>query len=201
MNTMQLLRVNRKYKGQYLSLYNIAYELKDQIYEQETISRKGTQHIPDMLSLSNIGTTTDGVSCIIMNKAHDAICLIQEYRPAADVWVCDIPMGLIEEDETPEEAAIRETKEETGLNDVTVLKTLPSSYVNPSFSDSKVSTIILEASGETSINEDKIVPLWLPLTKIRPLLTHPNCPPMSSKTQIVLYLLAMSQNLDFLINT
>lgn len=198
---MQLLRINRKYKGQYLSLYNITYELKDQVCEQETISRKGTQRSPDVLDLSNIGETVDGVSCIIINKTHDAICLLQEYRPAANVWVCDIPMGMIEDFETPEEAAVRETKEETGLHDITVLKTLPASYVNPSFSDSKVSTVIMEASGETHINEDKIVPLWLPLTKIKPLLAHPNCPPMSSKTQIVLYLLAMSQNLDFLINT
>jgi 8-oxo-dGTP pyrophosphatase MutT (NUDIX family) len=40
----------------------------------------------------------------------------------------DLPKGKIDGKESPEEAAIREVKEETGLSDIRILGPLPSTY-------------------------------------------------------------------------
>lgn len=197
---MRILKITRRYKGRYQSVYDMTYEIDGKSHEHETISRKGTLRDPDMLDLSNIGETVDGVVCIILNERRDAICLIQEYRPAANAWICDIPMGLIEPGESPEDAALRETKEETGLADARVLNVLKPTFMNPSVTDSKSVTVILEAKGETKFVEDRIVPMWFELIKIRALLTHENCPSMSSKAQTVLYALAMSDDISLLLN-
>lgn len=197
---MRILKITRRYKGRYQSVYDVTYEIDGKSHEHETISRKGTIHNPDVLDLSNIGETIDGVTCIILNERHDAICLIQEYRPAANAWICDVPMGLVEPGESPEDAALRETMEETGLADARVLNVLKPTFVNPSVSDSKSVTVVLEAKGDTRFAEDRIVPMWFELKKIRALLTHENCPPMSSKAQTVLYALAMSKDIGLLLS-
>lgn len=197
---MRILKITRKYKGRYQSVYDVTYEIDGKAHEHETVSRKGTLRNPNMLDFSNIGETVDGVACIVLNERRDAICLIQEYRPAANTWICDIPMGLIEPGESPENAALRETREETGLADVRVLNVLRPTFVNPSVSDSKAVTVVLEARGETKFAEDRIVPMWFELKKIKALLTHENCPPMGSKAQTVLYALAMSDDIGLLLS-
>lgn len=196
---MQIKNIQRKHKGNYLSLYHVTYEAGNTEHVQETVSRRGTYFDPEILSQENIGSKIDGVNCLIFNKQHDAICLIQEYRPSADTWICDIPMGIVEQNETPEQAAIRETTEETGLENIRVLNTLKPVFVNPSISDSKTITVILEAEGKPQFNETCIVPLWLEIKKIRKLLTHQNCPPMSARAQSVLYLLAVTNDFNFMI--
>lgn len=197
---MRILKISRKHKGSHLSLYNVTYETHGIEYNHETVSRRGTTWDPTPLDVMNIGQDIDGVTCIVLNKNHDSICLIQEYRPAANAWVCDIPMGLIEHHETPKQAAIRETIEETGLTDLKVLNVLKPVYVNPSYSDSRVVTVVLETDDTPAFNENHIVPLWFEIKKLKRLLLHRNCPPMSSKAQSVLYSLAMAPDIDFLIS-
>ena len=53
----------------------------------------------------------ESVACVIFNEAKDHVLLIK--RRDIPVWV--LPGGGIEQDESPEEAALREAKEETGL--------------------------------------------------------------------------------------
>ena len=47
------------------------------------------------------------------NKPPSTLIIIQ-YRPPIEAFCVEFPAGLIDEGETPEEAAIRELKEETG---------------------------------------------------------------------------------------
>ncbi len=47
-------------------------------------------------------------------KPSDRLVVIRQYRPPAGRFVYELPAGLMDKDETPGEAALRELREETG---------------------------------------------------------------------------------------
>ncbi len=56
------------------------------------------------------------VFALVKNESQsERVVLIRQYRYPLDTYLYELPAGLIEEGESPEEAAIREMKEETGL--------------------------------------------------------------------------------------
>ncbi len=60
------------------------------------------------------------VSLILYDPLRDEVGLIEQFRPGAlaagwEPWLIELPAGIIDEGQTPEEVAIREAKEETGM--------------------------------------------------------------------------------------
>jgi 8-oxo-dGTP pyrophosphatase MutT (NUDIX family) len=62
------------------------------------------------------GVELDGVGIVtILNKETGSELLLQkQYRPPIDKVVIEVPAGLIDAGETPEQCAVRELREETG---------------------------------------------------------------------------------------
>ena len=56
----------------------------------------------------------------LLKEDPDRIVLIRQYRYPVGGYIYELPAGLIDGDETPEEAAVREMKEETGYDFVPV---------------------------------------------------------------------------------
>lgn len=52
----------------------------------------------------------------VWKKEPDKLVMIRQYRYPIDAWIYELPAGLVDEGESPQEAAIREMKEETGLD-------------------------------------------------------------------------------------
>ncbi|MGC8572694.1 MAG: NUDIX hydrolase [Caldisphaera sp.] len=61
------------------------------------------------------------------------VVLLKQYRPAIDKYIIEVPAGTAEKDENPEEVAIRELKEETGLI-ADNLKLITKAYLSPGYS-------------------------------------------------------------------
>ncbi len=55
-----------------------------------------------------------GGAAVVAIDAQDQVCLIHQYRPAADGWVWELPAGRLEPGEPPQETARRELIEEAG---------------------------------------------------------------------------------------
>jgi ADP-ribose pyrophosphatase len=73
------------------------------------------------------------------------IPLIKQFRPAVECFTWEFPAGGIEPDETPEEACVRELKEETGL-DVISMKSLGSLYHDTARSTNRAYSFVVQAS-------------------------------------------------------
>ncbi len=52
----------------------------------------------------------------LLREDPSRIVLLRQYRYPIGDWIYELPAGLIDEGESPEEAAVREMKEETGLD-------------------------------------------------------------------------------------
>lgn len=57
-----------------------------------------------------------GGAAVVVIDASDRVCLLRQYRHAADGWLWELPAGKLEEDEAPLVTARRELAEEAGIS-------------------------------------------------------------------------------------
>jgi ADP-ribose pyrophosphatase len=88
--------------------------------------------------------------------------MVRQYRKAAEKVVLEIPAGKLEENENPEEAALRELKEETGFSAVNIR------HLTDAYSSIGYSTEVLHfylatglTAGETDFDEGEAIDVEL----------------------------------------
>lgn len=69
--------------------------------------------------------------------------IVIQYRPPLDSYTVEWPAGLIDEKESPEEAAVREFKEETGY-ECKVLSVTPVLAADPGLSSANMKLVMVE---------------------------------------------------------
>ncbi|KAJ7273410.1 NUDIX hydrolase domain-like protein [Mycena rebaudengoi] len=69
--------------------------------------------------------------------------IIEQYRPPIDKFCIEMPAGLIDEGETPEQAAIRELEEETGFKADRVIESSPVIVADPGMTTANMKLVVL----------------------------------------------------------
>ena len=137
--------IKKVHEGRFINRYDVSYTTgngNEKIYEM--ISRnKDLQTLEDLQN-----PNVEAVVMVIFDEAHERVLLDREFRLAVGCDVYNFPAGLIDEGETPEEAAQRELFEETGLELVTIEDIIGESYSAVGFSNEKNLTIVGTARGE-----------------------------------------------------
>src|SRR5689334_1248034 len=85
------------YESSWLSLYLVDIELPD--------GQRFEQHVVRMAR---------PVAAVVVVDERERVLLMWRHRHVTDTWGWEIPAGRVEEGESIEEAAARETEEETG---------------------------------------------------------------------------------------
>ena len=109
----------------------------------------------DRLKLYTKDIQAEGVVIYpICKEEPEKIVMIRQYRYPLDDYLYELPAGLIDAGETPEQSAIREMKEETGM-DFEVYEEGNASYRRPffmgaGFTDESCNAVFGYASGKIS---------------------------------------------------
>lgn len=105
------------------------------------------------------------VAVLALNREKDIIMVRQHRQPAAEILM-EIPAGKLEPNEEPLDCAVRELREETGLQ-AEKWKQLSCFYPSPGFCDEKIFLFQAEditSAGAPSTDPDEIVAAeWVPL--------------------------------------
>ena len=103
-------------------------------------------------------------------RPSNRLILIRQFRPPADTVVVEFPAGLIEENEPPEKAAVREMREETGY-DCVIREIQPDTYNSPGLTGETVFNVVVEIADDAPCRPcpddgEHIEVVYLPREKI-----------------------------------
>lgn len=118
-NIERIIKSEKVYSGKILSVKLSTVELPDQKYSK----RETVLH--------------DNAAAIVAIH-DDKILLVKQYRISVDKVIYEVPAGMIEHDENPKDAALRELEEETGYR-ANSIEYLTEFYSTPGFCTEKLS--------------------------------------------------------------
>ena len=181
---MKLVDLRKTYQGKFLTYYIADYLNKDnKIKSYEFVSRNPS------LNMDNFGNGKPaGVGMVTFSLDKKQILLLKEYRLATKNWVYNFPAGLIDKGETPEIAAVREIREETGVEHVEIDAVLSPSFASQGTSDELMSIVICRCEGKikpSCFADEEIEAGWYTKEEIKKLLDEGVY--MSVRTQMFLW--------------
>lgn len=180
---MKLKNISSIPDGKFLHLYQLDYGEKS----YELVSRNR------ILNEKDIGDIPSGVAVIV--TAYGRLLLLKEFRMAVNSFVYNLCEGMLEQGESPQECAMRELKEETGLEIKKFHDILIPCYPAPAFSDVGHHLIFADAEGvikEQKSRDEIIVPGLYDKKEVMELLSREK---FSATAQLAAYLFAYGNQL------
>ncbi|KAL7624748.1 hypothetical protein AAE478_006320 [Parahypoxylon ruwenzoriense] len=117
--------------------------LKKIDYTDQVGSRR-TWEVATRKTRGKAGVDAVAIGNIVLHPSRPAsTVLVIQYRPPLDSYTVEWPAGLIDADETPEQAAVREFKEETGY-DCRLMSVSPVQAADPGMSDANMQLAMVE---------------------------------------------------------
>lgn len=114
MKKTQIAGLKKQTENQYLNMY-----------EMDAVSRDGA-HFPyylatrrkdgDLMAQTGILRADGVVIYAVPEQEPDKLIVLRQFRYPINAYMYELPAGLLDGGETPQEAAVREMKEETGLD-------------------------------------------------------------------------------------
>lgn len=182
---MEFQGIEKVHEGRFIDRYNLTYITKDnktKVYE--IISRNKDLTGPEEIRNPH----TDGVVIVVTDRNDEKILLNREFRMAVNDFVYNFPAGLIDPGETPEIAAARELREETGLTLLSIEDKLYDSYSAIGFSNETNAVVIGKASGEfapSTSTLEEIEASWYTKEQVKELLKNNH---FAARTQAYCYM-------------
>ena len=167
---MEYEKIEKVYEGTYLDYYNVTYRNEDgqeKVYEM--VSRDKQIDSKEKL----YEHSTDAVVMIVNDVSDEHVVLVKEFRLELGKTIFGFPAGLIDPGETAAECAVRELKEETGLDMVRVRDVLKGAFSAVGISNETTSCVIGTAAGNFSHHDtagEEIDAAWYSKEEVRRLI-------------------------------
>lgn len=145
---MKIKKIEECRTSTHLKSFVIEYETeKGDIKKWELISRGEEERLRSEIFEGKVHT--DGATIFAVSEDGEKVCMIKEYRVGAGKYIYSLPAGLIDEDEDIEASAVREFKEETGMN-LRVEKISKPRYTSIGLTNERTNMVYGVYSGEPS---------------------------------------------------
>lgn len=136
---MKILNIKEKNCLTFNAGFEIEYEDKNGLKKSwELISRGNLETVRRQIEDGE--RISASVSIVATDETGERLCVIKQFRITAGKFIYEFPSGLMDEGENVEEAAIREFKEETGM-ELKIEKILPPRYTSIGLSDERCSVV------------------------------------------------------------
>lgn len=140
------------FESKFINLYKVIYKtfMGNEKYWM-VASRKNINEYRKLL-FKKENDTSDAVIIVGYDKNKDSLLLIKEYRIPINDYIIALPAGLVDSNESLDVAAIRELKEETGLElyDIDWNKSSKKSFASVGMSDESLAIVFGKVRGELS---------------------------------------------------
>lgn len=149
----KITKINTLAQTKFLNLYEAEYINKLGENKKWTIaSRKNKQEIDDKF-FQGKKDKIDAVVIIPRHIEENKLVIIKQFRVPLNDFVIELPAGLIDGNETFEEAVKRELKEETGLDLVNIdyNKTIEKTYASVGMTDEFFALVSCNCKGKVSL--------------------------------------------------
>lgn len=122
----------------YLKGFLVEYDTPVSKKTWEMVSRHGLDRLED--EIFHGGSYCDAVMIVAKERETGKLVLLREYRVTAGNYIYMFPAGLVDRGESIESAAIREFKEETGM-DLQVHSVTKERYTSIGITNEKISIV------------------------------------------------------------
>jgi len=157
---MKILKSERVFQSRWVSVWEVLYsKIANKKNSWFVVSRKDKPMFKTGIKKA------DAVVMVPFHKDKEAWVLVKEYRVPVNDYEYHFPAGLVDEGETPQAAAIREMKEETGLDVIRTLKPSPVIFSGAGLTDESVRMMPVVCTGEFNLagqeDSESIQPFYL----------------------------------------
>jgi len=130
---------------------------------QDQSGKKRVWEVAERRTRGSSGIDAVAILALVRSKTRAfplSTVIIEQYRPPVGKFVVELPAGLIDDGETPEEAAIRELREETGYEAEGVLDSSSVVVNDPGMTNANMKLVILDVTldGEMESPEQNLEP-------------------------------------------
>lgn len=163
-------KIEKVHEGHFLDYYNVTYHDQDgheKVYEMVSRDKK----LDNDVQLHE--HPTDAVVMIINDPEDEHVVLLREFRLELGKTIYGFPAGLIDPGEDAAACAVRELKEETGLDMVKIRDVLKGAFCAVGISNETTSCVIGTATGEFSHHDsagEEIDAAWYSKEEVRQLI-------------------------------
>lgn len=152
MQNNRMKKITPLAETKFLSLYDAEYENKKGSIKHWTIASRKNLHTLETQYFEGKKEKLDAVIIAALHSESKKIVCIKQFRVPLNDYIYELPAGLIDGEESIEEAVKRELKEETGftLDKINYEKTKKRLYASPGMTDESAAIVYCSCNGTVS---------------------------------------------------